>query len=508
MHYTSTSLWKRTLAPRDNDEFEDPRTRLRSRYVSMRSNVSALVAQIQTSIPQLTVHDVSHLDALWRIADLIAGPEYPITPIEAFVFGASVLLHDAGLAVATVEGGLHGLKASPEWRDAAVAALETSPGTVITEEIIANPPHHLFDDIVFAVLRMLHGRLAEKMAYLQVTNPVTSVSVQLLEDNGLRDKYGELIGLLAASYNWEPEDLTQLQRHLGATGDLPAGWSIDPMKIGCLLRCADAGHIDQQRAPDFLFALLKLRGISRQHWLAQNRLAQPIQDPDDKQALLYTSLGSYPEENADAWWIAKDLISIVNKELKACDTLLRDNRKPVFAINRVRDADLPARLMQHISASGWIPLEAEVRVTEAKQVAQTLGGTALYGDNAVVPLRELIQNAADAVRARRYFDASNDAFRGWVEVRLRRKQHEGRSEIWLDVEDNGIGMSETVLTGPLLDFGTTLWRSSLVASEFPGLRGCNWYTAGKYGIGFYSIFTIADAVQVTSRRFDSGFDMI
>ena len=42
-------------------------------------------------------------------------------------------------------------------------------------------------------------------------------------------------------------------------------------------------------------------------------------------------------------------------------------------------------------------------------------------------------------------------------------------KVWLVVEDNGIGMSEQVLTGPLLDFGTSFWRSPLAMEEFPGL---------------------------------------
>ncbi|MBA2593659.1 MAG: hypothetical protein M3495_02490 [Pseudomonadota bacterium] len=51
-------------------------------------------------MPGLTVHDITHLDALWRVADQIAGPDYPINPAEAFVLGGAFLLHDAAHVMA------------------------------------------------------------------------------------------------------------------------------------------------------------------------------------------------------------------------------------------------------------------------------------------------------------------------------------------------------------------------------------------------------------------------
>jgi len=83
-----------------------------------------LTAQIQKEFPFLTLHDVAHLDALWTLADLIAGTDYPMTPTEAFVFGGAVLLHDAGLSIAAFKGGLPELNKTPEWRDSSAIATE------------------------------------------------------------------------------------------------------------------------------------------------------------------------------------------------------------------------------------------------------------------------------------------------------------------------------------------------------------------------------------------------
>src|SRR3546814_8992671 len=74
------------------------------------------------------------------------------------------------------------------------------------------------------------------------------------------------------------------------------------------------------------------------------------------------------------------------------------------------------------------------------------------------------------------------------------------------VEDNGIGMSELVLTGPLLDFGTSFWRSPLAMDEFPGLMAAGMTAIGRFGIGFFSVFMLGSEVRVYSRRCDRGVE--
>ena len=119
--------------------------------------------------------------------------------------------------------------------------------------------------------------------------------------------------------------------------------------------------------------------------------------------------------------------------------------------------------------------------------------------NPTVALRELIQNAADAVQARRKYE-KRSADWGRITVDLLSESN----KVWLVVEDNGIGMSEHVLTGPLLDFGTSFWRSPLATEEFPGLMAAGMRAIGRFGIGFFSVFMLGPVVRVYSRRCDKG----
>jgi hypothetical protein len=94
-------------------------------------------------------------------------------------------------------------------------------------------------------------------------------------------------------------------------------------------------------------------------------------------------------------------------------------------------------------------------------------------------------------------------YTGTIRIRVRYDQ---LGDAYLEVEDDGIGMSERVLTGPLLDFGTSFWSSNLVQDEFPGLRSSSFQSVGRFGIGFYSVFMISSSVTVSTRRWDAGLD--
>lgn len=121
----------------------------------------------------------------------------------------------------------------------------------------------------------------------------------------------------------------------------------------------------------------------------------------------------------------------------------------------------------------------------------------------IIPLFhcELIQNARDAIIARRILEGfSNNWGRITVRIISENETH------WLEVEDNGIGMSESVLTGPMLDFEQSYWDSGLAIREWPGLISSQFQPTGKYGIGFYSVFMIGEYVKIVTRRDKDGKD--
>lgn len=494
-NYCNTGLWLRSLGAHDASSKEHL-VKLNASYADFRTKAFQLTAQIAKTLPSLTIHDGTHLDALWETADLIAGPDYPLNSLEGFVLGGAILLHDAALCFEAFESGQEGLRATVEWKDSFAAS---------SERHAAKDEEYILADADFAALRSLHAKQAAMLGKKAWELP-SGEKLFLIEDSDLRQRYGGIIGQIAASHHWPIEEVAKLGDQINAPGTFPIEWRVDPVKIACLLRCADAAHVDNRRAPDFLYALSRKQSISADHWKAQNWLARADlnQSDEHQRTLLFTSNCDFEIEDASAWWVAYDAISLVDAEIKASNALLssRSNKRisPPFRIEKILGANSPEVLSTYIRASGWRPCSARIHVGNLEKLVKDLGGTQLYGDSdqLSVALRELLQNARDAIAARRSID--ND-FVGKIRVRLTKQPDNAFA---LQVEDNGVGMSERVLTGPLLDFGTSFWISNLVQEEFPGLRSSSFRSVGKFGIGFYSVFMVAAAVTVSSRRWDAG----
>jgi hypothetical protein len=493
--FEQSSLWRNSLAAQ-NDQNDVYRERLRGAYLALRENAKQLVNLIPPDCKGLTVHDVTHLDALWEMGSLICGERFELNPCEAYVFGAAVLLHDAGMSVASYPEGLPQLVETIEWRDNAASVLKKY-SIEATADAITNPPPNLRGEITFQTLRNLHAKHAEELVNAKWPTQ-SGKEIRLIEDQELRTAFGASIGRIAHSHHWPIEKLVggALITGLGAPAFAPAQWTVNEIKIACMLRCSDAAHMDRRRAPSLTYALTKPTGVSDDHWRFQNKLNKPTIEGD---SITYATGESFELSEARAWWLCYDTLVMLDDELRRSNAVLRDNGAHPFHVRQVSGASDPTTLSRYIRVNGWKPVDAEIRVTNPIQLAQTLGGKSLYGNNPIAPVRELLQNAVDSVRARRLVSKRAST---WGSVRLRIEKV--GDETWLNIDDTGIGMSEATLTGALLDFGNSFWRTQALRDEWPGLESSGLEVVGKFGIGFFSVFLLGDRVKVVSRRCDAG----
>lgn len=495
--FRQTWIWRQAFEIPRSDSPTEEQNYFRTQYLSIRDRSAQLVSRIGVDIPGLTVHDISHLDALWDTASAVAEGAVNVNPAEAFVLGSSILLHDAAMSLAAYPGGLSDIKKTMAWKDAVARLallLEESDAEPIDVE---NPSEVVVRRVVPEVLRQLHAEHAEKLAEQAWKNPDGS-QAHLIEDTELRTFYGPTIGQIAHSHWWSVARLEQeFSDDLGALANRTRS-RVDRLMLACLLRVADALHLDSRRAPRFLRTITSPTGVSALHWSFQERLARPHIELD---AVVFTSGQSFGREDAEAWWLAYDTLNAVDRELHDVDLLLQSRRPQILKARRVKGAGSPEILARSVQTREWRPVDARLQVSDVPRIVEHLGGSKLYGDNPTVALRELIQNAADAVQARRKFEGRPDEW-GRITVTILSRGNEP----WLVVEDNGIGMSEHVLTGPLLDFGTSFWRSPLATEEFPGLMAAGMRSIGRFGIGFFSVFMLGSTVRVYSRRSDRGRD--
>ncbi len=496
-YISESRLWKTSLG--NDSVFGEKKSALVNALEAFRANTAILAAEISRDLPEFTVHDISHIDALWEMASIIAGPQITLNPIEAFVFGAAVLLHDLGMASAAYVDGVDFLIRGIEWEDALELALRKYWGRVPTDEEKNFPLDEVRNIAIANRLRTLHAIHAETIPQLRWETEDGN-QYRLLEDQELLEDLGELIGRIAASHGWPIEKVeNELNFEVGPPSSYPSDWGIDVLKIACLLRAADASHIDKRRAPGFLRALRNPQGLSGEHWKFQNRLSRPTVKNNQ---LIYNSTRVFTERDMEAWWLAHDTLCMINKELYDVEKLLKEHRTYTFDANGVKGIESPNRLTSYIRVNGWIPLDAKVYVSNLPKLVNKLGGEGLYGKNPTATIRELIANSCDAIEASRKMGGLSGR-NGKVIVRVG-KDTDGQE--WLEVEDNGIGMSVRTLTDKLLDFGTSYWDTEMMLEEHPGLFSSGFSPTGKFGIGFFSVFMFGDKIRVTSRSIHNGPD--
>ncbi len=490
--YRDSWLWQSAFQENANGVAADAQAYFKHHLDAMRDRAKQLVARILVDMPGYTVHDETHFDALWETASLVTSPDVPLNPAEAFVFGGAALLHDAGMTMAAYPGGLADIEQTTAWRDA--CALN---GVAVGAEGVDAPlDPELKKKILTDVLRRLHAGKAAELATQGWPTGHDAERIYLIDDTELRHFYGPTVGRVAHSHWWHISRVAgELDRDLGPMPPV-ASDEVDVLKIACLLRVADALHLDRRRAPRFVRALERPGGISALHWSFQEKIAFPMRKED---SIVFTAAEPFRPEEADAWWTGYDALVLADRELSDADQLLRERGRQGLMARRVEGAISPHEMSRSVPVEGWRPVDTRVRVSDIPKIVENLGGEKLYGADWTVPVRELIQNAMDAVDARRRLQSRPDDW-GTVRVWLDNRT-DGR---WLCVEDNGVGMSELVLTGALLDFGSSFWRSERVSEEFPGLAAEGMDAIGQFGIGFFSVFMLGDVVQVFTRRYDRG----
>jgi molecular chaperone HtpG len=135
--------------------------------------------------------------------------------------------------------------------------------------------------------------------------------------------------------------------------------------------------------------------------------------------------------------------------------------------------------------------------SETKQLLDIMINS-LY-TNKEIFLRELISNASDAIDRLRYEALTNpELLRNDSNFEIRLEADEQAKT--LKITDNGIGMSrEEVITniGTIAKSGTGELREKIIQGESP-LPPAEFI--GRFGVGFYSAFMVADKVVLVTKR--------
>ncbi len=133
--------------------------------------------------------------------------------------------------------------------------------------------------------------------------------------------------------------------------------------------------------------------------------------------------------------------------------------------------------------------------TEVSQLLQLIIHS-LYSHPEIF-LRELISNSSDALDKLRHLTLTNDAFKALpFDPRIDLELDEEAKT--LTIADTGIGMSEDDLVSHLGTIARSGTKNFL--SQLSGDAKKDSNLIGQFGVGFYSVFMVADRVEVTTRK--------
>jgi len=193
MEFTDARLWKSSLAQQPDDKHDRARERLRNAFLKFRERAAQLAEEIKRDLPEFTEHGVTHLDALWEMADLIAGEEISLTPTEAFVLGGAFLIHDTGMGLASYAEGPAALHCDPGWLDIVTATLKRKLGRAPSDYERNNLDKESETEVIGELLRLRHAKHADKLAKVSWNSPDGKDTYYLIEDIDLRKAYGPAI---------------------------------------------------------------------------------------------------------------------------------------------------------------------------------------------------------------------------------------------------------------------------------------------------------------------------
>src|SRR5690606_38241557 len=135
-----------------------------------------------------------------------------------------------------------------------------------------------------------------------------------------------------------------------APTNFPTEWTIDNVKLACLLRLADFIRIDDRRAPTLQYSMIKPKGISNDHWNFQNKLNRALYEDE---RICFLSHTKFKYTDSEAWWLAFNTLKEIDKEIKSVDNLLIDLKLKRFQTKGVKGIETPGLCSNYLQTESW-----------------------------------------------------------------------------------------------------------------------------------------------------------
>ena len=424
--------------------------------------------------PTFTLHDGTHLAGVckWMIR-LLGDKKDDLTVEEAAMLVMAACCHDIGMSVS--DGQREELEAELATGDYTEEWLEyfrKYPG----DEVAYHESRTVTEEMLRRYIRENHSRrISEQLAH-EWPDALTRRGIHRETLIRVCESHGESLSEL-------------LDRIPLADCDLNL--------CVVLLRLADLLDYDAARAPENLFRHLGLdhpeteeQKISREEW---NKNRSGWFGEIREGIIPYTARFADPQTEHEVM----GYLAWLRSELILCNEFLSRFSK------RWQGLELPYRVVENVERVGYEAGDFHLTMDQDR-ILELLTGENLYSDPGVF-VRELLQNAIDAVLTRRRLDPGFGEKGGKIVVHTW-MDNEGYG--WFRIEDDGIGMDEHIVKDYFLKVGRSYYTSDeYKAAMIHKVRDTDFTPTSRFGIGILSCFMSDpdnNRLEVVTRRYSPG----
>ena len=417
-------------------------------FLRLTEDISDLLQSIEQLFPEYTRHDPSHSLKLESIALDILRPDTvgTLTDVDVFSLLCALWLHDAGMGIV-------------------LEIEQTEKATPIFQEKFAGFQRLGLDE---RECWRQHVREHHHKFCPFITNKYLS--------DKIKPQLAHWIGQIGQSHGERTIHDRMKWPKVVAVGDKS---HLQAPFLAVVIRIADILHFNYDRAPEYLLEHRHINNIvSLSHWRAH----QIVSD--------YTILDDIccfdgVTKDDEAYWFARQFTDTIDEELRYCKqdvmpTLNSPYNDPL-SFSQVQNRIVPIEF-----STGKQPVT--LRVDTAK-LLQDLLTDSLYAGKPTW-FREILQNAFDACRD---ISVAKEKAQPMVEIVIKTDVDE------IIFRDSGVGMSPSTVENYLLVAGASYWSSGEYRSSVEQPTG----HVGKFGIGFMSLFAVAEQIELSTRHHQS-----
>ena len=448
---------------------------------------------------EYTKHDISHIDEMLKILDWLIPEDTKdiMSPADWLITVLAIYFHDLGMLVTRDEYEQRNSSGFIEYRDKELFADDS--GADYRAKVEQLPPDKAER---FLYQEFVRGNHAERIRdwimcrapeHLGITHSLMSEVEALLSPLGMQFRRG--LALVCESHHLN--DLNDFKKYKVSQ---PYGNSNEETAnlqyAAVLLRTADLLHITGDRAPSVAFRIINPTDpLSQDEWAKQmavkrvrSQIGRDREGNPDKNADRDTIEvhADFTQENG--FFGLTSYLSYAQDQIEKSYGWVKEANKRqgvshTFPWRYIDDSN--------IETEGFLPNKYEFTIDQAK-ILDLLTGHTLYNDTSVI-LRELVQNAFDAIRIQQLIDQQADSTQTLGKVTI----HWDSQERVLSVEDNGTGMTQEIIEQHLLRVGSSRYQSPDFKRQYPDFSPIS-----RFGIGLLSAFMVADTVKIITCNTD------